>query len=223
VIIPVYNGERFLAEAIQSVLAQTLPPDEIIVVDDGSTDSTAQVVAGLSRTALAPIRYVYQANRGPSAARNQGLRLAQGDVIAFLDADDCWPEHKLAVQMAHLAASPAAGMAWGMVQMCEIADGHMKPIAVPPCYGPNVGSLLLRRSAFEIVGLYDESLRLGEDLEWLARAQERQLPYVRHSDVVLWYRYHGGNVWLGQPNPERSVLLVARKLVERRRQSAAAR
>jgi glycosyltransferase involved in cell wall biosynthesis len=81
--LPVYNGERFLAEAIQSVLDQTLLPDEIIVVDDGSTDGSAAIVAGLARTVSVPIHYVYQENQGPAAARNHGLRLAQGEIIAF--------------------------------------------------------------------------------------------------------------------------------------------
>ncbi|NCC37254.1 MAG: glycosyltransferase family 2 protein, partial [Chloroflexia bacterium] len=90
VIIPVYNGERFLAEAIQSVLDQTLPPDEIIVVDDGSTDGSAAVVDRLASTSSLPMRYVYQQNQGPAAVRNHGVQVALGAYIAFLNADDIW-------------------------------------------------------------------------------------------------------------------------------------
>ena len=82
-IVPVYNGARFLAEALESILAQSLPPDEIIVVDDGSTDDTPAVVA-----AYGTVDYVRQENRGPAAARNRGVTLARGDFLSFLDADD---------------------------------------------------------------------------------------------------------------------------------------
>jgi glycosyltransferase involved in cell wall biosynthesis len=100
VIIPVYNRANRLALTIESVLKQTLPSKEIIVVDDGSTDDTAQVVAGIAKSACIPIRYVYQDNQGPSAARNTGLSLAQGDYIAFQDSDDCWTLEKTRIQLS---------------------------------------------------------------------------------------------------------------------------
>jgi glycosyltransferase involved in cell wall biosynthesis len=93
-IIPVHNGERHLAEAIQSVLAQTLPPGEIIVVDDGSTDASAAIAQSFG----APVRVLAQPNLGPAAARNLGLAHATGDLLAFLDADDLWTPNKLARQ-----------------------------------------------------------------------------------------------------------------------------
>ena len=96
VIMPVYNGAEFLAEAVASIVAQAYQPLEIIVVDDGSTDETATIVQSLG----GEIRYLYQFNQGPAAARNAGLALAQGDLIAFLDVDDLWPADKLAQQMA---------------------------------------------------------------------------------------------------------------------------
>jgi glycosyltransferase involved in cell wall biosynthesis len=110
VIIPVYNGERYLAAAIQSVLEQTLPPDEIIVVDDGSTDGTAAIVTGLAGASPLPIHYIHQQNQGPSAARNRGLRAARSGLVAFLDADDIWDLRKQEIQVAYLAANPDALM-----------------------------------------------------------------------------------------------------------------
>ncbi|HEV8051797.1 MAG TPA: glycosyltransferase family A protein, partial [Parachlamydiaceae bacterium] len=86
VVIPAYNAEQFIGQTIQSVLDQTYPCHEIIVVDDGSTDSTKEVLKRFDGS----IRYLYQQNKGPSAARNAGIQVAQGEFICFLDADDCW-------------------------------------------------------------------------------------------------------------------------------------
>lgn len=101
-IVPVYNGELYLREAIDSILAQTYRPLEIIVVDDGSTDATPDVVAGYGDR----LRYIRQPNAGPGAARNHGLNLAQGEFIAFLDADDLWHPDKLARQMTRFLNRP---------------------------------------------------------------------------------------------------------------------
>ncbi|MCX7670338.1 MAG: glycosyltransferase family 2 protein [Anaerolineae bacterium] len=216
VIIPVYNGERFLAEAIRSVLDQTLPPDEIIVVDDGSTDGSAQVVERLRLHAPIPISYHYQSNRGPSAARNRGLELARGEFIAFLDADDLWPPGKLALQWAQLNPFPKALGAWGKVQLL-VPENELWVLKGEPWYGLNVGSFFLHRSTFELVGLFDETLRYGEDTDWFLRAREQGVLFVAHPDVVLWYRYHGDNLWLGKPQPARSTLYAAKRLLDRRR------
>ena len=101
-IVPVYNGERYLKEALDSILTQSYRPLEIIVVDDGSTDGTAEVVAGYGER----VRYVWQSNAGPWIARNLGLSATQGEFISFLDADDLWHAEKLARQMARFEARP---------------------------------------------------------------------------------------------------------------------
>src|SRR5580704_8461828 len=105
-IVPVYNGARFLAEALESILAQTLPPTEIIVVDDGSTDATREVARAYTRHVF----YVRQPHAGPASARNCGVGLATGDFLSFLDADDLWHAEKLERQMHALEANPAAGL-----------------------------------------------------------------------------------------------------------------
>lgn len=107
VIIPVYNGERFLAEAIRSALDQTLSPAEIIVIDDGSTDASAEVARGFGP----PVRVLAQANLGPAAARNLGVAHAAGDLLAFLDADDLWMPEKLAYQVQFLCRPAGIGHA----------------------------------------------------------------------------------------------------------------
>ena len=101
-IVAVYNGERYLGEALDSILTQTFRPAEIIVVDEGSTDGTASVAHHYGEQ----LRYVWQPNAGPAAARNLGLGLVQGEFVAFLDADDLWHADKLAQQMARFRARP---------------------------------------------------------------------------------------------------------------------
>ncbi len=205
VIVPVYNGEEFLPEAIASIRAQAYAPLEIIVVDDGSTDRTAQVVQALGMD----LRYIYQPNQGPAAARNQGLALARGELIAFLDADDLWPPHKLAHQVAALSAdNDGAQMVWGTTQI-QAYPGNADPL--PPTatastatlpssitrLTPCVGSFLCRQAVFQQVGVFDPTLRLGEDLDWLTRVQESGIVMKRSPEVGVIYRLRSGSLTSG--------------------------
>ncbi|WP_129671689.1 glycosyltransferase family A protein [Candidatus Chloroploca sp. Khr17] len=218
VIIPVYNGERFLAEAIQSVLDQTLPPDEIIVVDDGSTDGTAKVVANLAATTAIPMpmRYVYQHNQGPAAARNHGVQLAQGAYIGFLDADDVWDRDKLSVQLRLLTEHKTARLVWGYIQEFKM-ENQQKMMLGPPHPGPHVGSVLMQRTVFEQVGSYDESMWHGEDLDWFLRSRELRIPALTHRESVLWYRHHPNNMWLGKQDTfAHDLITFVRRRLEQR-------
>ncbi|MEP6774920.1 MAG: glycosyltransferase family A protein, partial [Chloroflexota bacterium] len=109
-VITAYNYAGFLPAAIESVLEQTRPADEIVVVDDGSTDDTALIVA---RYAARGVRYVYKANGGAGSARNRGIRETSGDLIAFLDGDDSWVADKLSAQLAHIEQNPGVGLVTG--------------------------------------------------------------------------------------------------------------
>ncbi len=124
VIVPVYNGERYLTKTIQSVLTQDYQPIEIIVVDDGSTDRTAEIVR-----AQPNIHYIYQNNRGVSAARNTGIAAAQGEFLAFLDADDMWVPQKLSVQVSYLTQHPDVGFVYAYRRMI-IEEGVATTIMV---------------------------------------------------------------------------------------------
>jgi glycosyltransferase involved in cell wall biosynthesis len=225
VIIPVYNGERFLAEAIQSVLDQTLPPDEIIVVNDGSTDGTATIVARLAASAPLPIRYIYQENRGASAARNAGIRLAQGRILAFQDADDIWLPQKQVRQLALLEADPPADIVTGFTQ--QFADAAVPPGAGLP--GPlphpyadfHLQSKLIRAAVFERVGLLDEALTFGEDLDWLVRAIQGGAVLRPHQEVVVHYRRHAGNLTNQIGLPGRYLIVALRRAAQRRRAQVA--
>ena len=220
VIIPVYNGERYLAEAIQSVLAQTLVPDEIIVVDDGSTDATAQIVADLSVSASVPIRYIYQTNQGPAAARNHGLRLASGDIIAFQDADDVWVPEKLQWQLDLLCAEPPADIVVGLTQQFADAtypaSGKLPPLLPGPYADYHLQNKLIRAHLFSRVGLLDEALTFGEDLDWMVRAIQSGAILRPQQEVVVYYRRHAHNLTNRIGSPDRYLILALRRAMRRR-------
>jgi len=205
VIIPVYNGAAFIGEALASIAAQHYTPLEIIVVDDGSTDTTAAAVQSFAASNALPLHYLYQPNRGPAAARNAGIALAQGVVLAFLDADDRWSGDKLQIQLPLLQGPPAASVVMGWARFfCSLADeagGVQEKVSEPVGLGV-VQAMLCWRSVFERVGLFNPDLRLGEDTDWLLRLREANLQLLHHSDVVLLYRRHADNITkhtFGQP------------------------
>lgn len=214
VIIPVYNGAEFLAEAIASVRAQTYTPLEIIVIDDGSTDQTAQVVQALG----ADIRYVYQPNQGPAAARNRGIALAQGALIAFLDADDLWPAAKLRQQAACLAADEQVQVVWGNTQMC-LYQPDSTPMPAPN-RAPLLGSLLCRRRVFQQVGFFEPALRLGEDIDWLRRLLTAGIPVQQSPHLALFYRLRPGSMTYGRQPQELGWFMIIRLALQQRRAAA---
>lgn len=118
VIVPVYNGTRFLSEAVESILHQKYNLLEIIIVDDGSTDDKAKVAMSMGEG----IRYIYQRNGGPASARNTGLRVARGEIIGFLDADDLWPANKLDIQLTRLIETPELDIVMDCTQYMKMPD-----------------------------------------------------------------------------------------------------
>lgn len=224
VIIPVHNGERYLAEAIRSVLDQTLPPDELIVVDDGSTDASAQV----ARSFGPPVRVLAQANLGPAAARNLGAQQASGDLLAFLDADDLWTPEKLARQSAVLAADPVCDAVLGRVENFvspELDESQAAKLARTAAQSGefHIGALLIRRDAFRRVGWFDAGLRHGEFIDWWARATQLHLAYTVLPDLVLRRRLHADNLTRREPGGRRDYLALLRQHLARQRETAGAR
>ena len=222
VVVPVYNGAAFLREALESISGQSYAALEIIVVDDGSTDDTRAVVQAFAAQSPIPVRYVFQENRGQAAARNTGIRLAQGQWLAFLDADDIWMPEKLKIQAAFFADPNLCDLALGRARFFRRtlrADG----IGFDEEMSEHSGFLgfqavLCRRSAFEKVGLINEALRLGEDTEWFFRAREAGLAIVYHPEVVLLYRRHPDNLTVGQFGNAANMLPLLRQSLARRRQ-----
>jgi len=190
VIVAAYNAEAFIAEALDSALAQDYRPLEVIVVDDGSADRTAEIAARYD------VKLVRQPNRGPAAARNAALDLARGKYVAILDADDVWPEDRLSVCVKALRDSPDAGLVLGMTEVFvtpgEPLPGHY-PHGVPnPAWG-YMPALVVRRSLLDDVGRYDERLRTAEDIDWFMRARDAGAKLVTVEEVVLRHRIHAHN------------------------------
>jgi glycosyltransferase involved in cell wall biosynthesis len=214
---PVYNAERFLEEAVASIYRQNYQALEIVIVDDGSTDGTAETANGFEGN----VRYLFQANSGPAAARNRGIREAKGEVIAFLDSDDLWPDDKLAIQIPRLYETSAVDVVLGRIQYmgingAEVPDMHFE--------GPDqtvthvhLGSGVYRRGIFDRVGLFDESLCFSEDVDWFLRARECNIGMIILKETTLLYRVHGGNMSVNKSIPELQVFKVLKKSLDRRR------
>ena len=212
-VIPAYNSAAFIAEAIGSIRAQTRPVDEIIVVDDGSTDDTAIIVQRLGDG----IQYLHQANAGPSAARNRGIEAARGDLIAFLDADDQWTRTKIEQQLAVMEQNPAIALVAGDMAEIDSQDNITAPSVLSKhsllaCFKglgsepiPNAlalllktnfiptGTVLARRAALEAAGGFTTEIHYGEDLELWAKVAA-QHPIVCLPEVLMLRRQHGDNV-----------------------------
>jgi len=202
-IISAYNCASYVEDALISVLAQTRPVDEIIVVDDGSTDDTAARVA---KFADHGVRYIYQENRGSGAARNRGVEAASGDVFAFLDCDDLWLPRKTEVQLQYLKAHPEAALVggdswwwaveedtWSLKRRGGVMTRRAAEEILVRNFVGNPSATLIPRWALEQVGLFDESLRWGVDWELWMRLIPR-LPFGFVDQTVLIYRWHHGNV-----------------------------
>ena len=213
VVIPVFNGERFLPEAVESVLSQKYAPLEIIVVDDGSTDGTAAVARNLPGT----VRYLHQTNQGPAAARNRGIEQAQGDLIAFADADDLWPADKLELQLPWLIRDPKLDIVLGRIQQVLLSETQSKQFG-EPAFSVNLGSAVIRKSVFERVGLFDETMRYSEDVDWFMRAREAGATIKTIDAVTLFYRQHEQNMTRGKSTSELNVLKALKRSLDRRRE-----
>ncbi len=217
-IIPVYNGERFVGEAIESALAQSWQPLEILVVDDGSTDATVTV---LERYAGRIQRYC-QANSGTGAARNTGIAQARGAFVAHLDHDDLLPPDSVRLRTEAALANPAVEMVSGQVE--QFLDPTMDEalrarIACPevPLPGVVVSAMLVRRELYERIGLLDTRWRTGADMDWVMRAEEAGVKVKILPDVVLRRRIHGANMGITSERRHSDRLRVLKEALDRRR------
>jgi glycosyltransferase involved in cell wall biosynthesis len=213
VVIPVYNGERFVGDAIASVLGQTQPPRELLVVDDASEDGTGQVVRS-----FANVRYVrVPANRGQAAALNLGVSSTSGPYLAFLDADDIWVPEKLERQFGALDADAAFDVVYGLMRErvleadgCTWREGKV-------CVAQLPSAMLIKRSAFDRVGCFDSRWTLGSVVDWYTRACETGLRQYVLPEVVYERRIHGANVGLRRTELRGDYLAVVKAALERRR------
>lgn len=221
VVIPVHNGARYLGEAIASALGQTAPPLEVIVVDDGSTDGSAEVAHSFGSR----VRVVAQPQSGAAAARNRGVSLARGDYLAFLDADDLWPAERLACQLAAFAAAPTLAAVFGAVEQFispELPPEVAARLVCPsePAPAAVAGTMLVARAAFQRVGAFDTRFHAGESLDWQARAEEAGLAMVMLPAVALRRRLHEANSTRLRPEATAEYLRVVKAALDRRRAAA---
>lgn len=211
-IIPCRDAAEFLEAAIRSALAQTMPADEIILIDDGSSDDSLAV----ARRFGSKVRCVRQEPCGTAATRNRGIALSQGALIAFLDADDIWTPVSLELRVDALAAHPAASFAYGATEQFEDAGGETGP----PAHARVPGATLFRREAFDRAGGFDPTIRTGYMMEWLGRADAAGVAGVTTDAVVLRRRLHAANS-ARDGAALRADYLQALRAIQRRRADAA--
>ena len=224
-IIPVFNGERYLGEALDSILAQTYRPIEIIVVDDGSTDGTGELVARYGDR----IRYFRQNNEGAPTARNAGLSAARGAFVAFLDSDDLWHPDKLERQMARFEARPELDLCVTHLQRFWIPEleterqrfqNHRFAEVLP---GYITQTLLARRNVFDSVGNFNTSRRVGDPMDWFLRAAEQGMVMELLPDLLVYQRMHESNLSVEfgtrvmKPHMQDAILDVVKASLDRRR------
>jgi glycosyltransferase involved in cell wall biosynthesis len=225
VIIPVYNGAAFIREALESVLAQSIQIHEIVVIDDGSIDDTAEIVASYASHG---VRFIQQQRQGPSAARNRGIAETSGELIAFLDADDIWLPEKLQKQIQYLAENPQVGLVTcNMIRWDSSRSVHslvtrhlgtplqlQREITVRNMIG-NTSHVLAKRTCIEQAGAFDPSLRWSEDWDlWIKMAYVCQIGIVQEPLVI--YRWHpAGNAHTRRWERSTVIFQVARRGINR--------
>jgi glycosyltransferase involved in cell wall biosynthesis len=184
-IVPAYNAEKYLRQALDSALAQGGVELEVIVVDDGSTDDTAAIAAACGER----VQVISQANCGQAAARNRGIAAANGEFLAFLDADDLWSRDKLETQLAAFTENPALELCAAHTQNFE---GELKPVGeAVPGYTTEI---LMRRTLFDRVGPFATGLLHAGALEWMLRARQAKVVEQLLPDTLSYRRLHPQNM-----------------------------
>lgn len=209
VIIPAYNSSRFIESALESVLSQAYKNFEIIVVDDGSSDNTKEVIKRFIDKGL--VSYYYQSNKGPAAARNMGIKQASGEIIAFLDADDLWLENKLEKSLRFMKEGSFDWICTSLLKINESGEKKIKRIpddswvmeqrtkevkqlknglfffaSIPV----QVQTVLAKKECFHKAGLFDESFLIGEDTDLWLRFEEIGFRCGYLDEPLTIYRYN---------------------------------
>jgi glycosyltransferase involved in cell wall biosynthesis len=218
VVVPVFNGARFLADALASVAAQTYRPLEVLVIDDGSSDGSAGVAAQ-----WADVTVITLEHGGVAAARNAGLARATGAFSAFLDADDLWHPGKISSQLAALEAKPRA-----QGVLCWFRN-FLDPTAPPPTWVtggafldervgrmPSLCTLLARSGTFREIGPFRADLETGEDLDWFLRASDAGVELATLSEVLVDRRLHDANLSYRANRPASALPRILRDSIARR-------
>ena len=223
IIMPAYNVAPYIASAVRSALVQTFSDFELIVVDDGSKDNTAEIVKSLMRED-GRVRLVQQANRGLAGARNTALRAARGDMFALLDSDDMWEPEFLAAQLAILEARPDVDIVTGNGWYLEgPRHGELARPYPDPRPDPVLASIIgdewsvfimsvMRRRVYTAIGPYDEEMRSNEDYDFWLRAAVAGFTFARNDRPLGYYRVRSDSLSASNVRMLRGILHVYRKL-----------
>jgi glycosyltransferase involved in cell wall biosynthesis len=219
-VVPVFNGERHLAASLDSVLAQTYRSIEVIVVDDGSSDGTRRVATAFGER----VRYLYQDNAGPAAARNAGVAAVRGEFVAFNDADDLWNAEKLGRQMAHFARVPSLQVSLTLIQnfLDVPAADNLAASVTPELLAPQPGfvaqTMLARKSAFDLVGPFHPALVHADVTDWFLRARAQGVVVECLPEVLTQRRLHGQSLsrQMADASREEYLHLIKRHIDTRR-------
>lgn len=194
VVIPTFNSGPFLREALESVFSQSQPPDEVIVVNDGSTDGSCSSLPSFP----GPVTIIHQNNQGTAHALARGVSAAAGKFLAFLDSDDLWTSDKLKLQSAVLDSHPTLDFCLGDMRLFhsnELSKTEKECLPLPAQSVPGYvqSSMLIRKSSFIQAGNFDPDVQAGEFLDWFLRARAAGLKYEYLNQTVLMRRVHRQN------------------------------
>ena len=219
VIIPIYNGAKSLMKSVQTVWDQGYPNFELILVNDGSSDDSAQIIDSIEGAVA-----IHQENKGVAAARNAGIKAATGEFIALLDQDDLWHANKTRDQLAFLQANPDVEYVMGHWVHELVGDGPAPSWVKPKVFeGPLpawvFSSFLARTSVFEKAGLLDEALKFGgDDVDWFSRTEYLGIKRVMEKKVVMTHVIHSENLSAKTEPGNKELLSIMRGVVARRRE-----
>ncbi|MFN2567982.1 MAG: glycosyltransferase family 2 protein [Candidatus Dormibacteria bacterium] len=215
-VIPVFNGETFLGEAIASVLAQTHPPHETIVVDDGSSDRSYATASAFGDA----VRVLRRPHAGAPAARNAGITAATGDFVALLDADDLWHPEKLERQLQRFRGQPELGICLVIMENfweAGLEDEEAAHRAAGRLRGTHtLGTVLARRQVFDTVGLLDPAHPFDDAADWFLRAAAASVATEVVPEVLASRRMHRDNSSRNSPTADALLSLIKRNLDHRR-------
>jgi glycosyltransferase involved in cell wall biosynthesis len=218
--IPVRDGEAYLAEAIESVLAQSRPCDQVIVVDNGSSDRSAEIARGFAPT----VEVVHEPRPGIGTARNAALRAARGELVAFLDADDLWEPEKTALQLAALEAEPRLQLVFGHVRQFvspDLSEADAEALRPPAASQPGlyISAMLARRTAIDTIGPWAEDVQVSDGLAFLLRAKELSLEQAMLPETVTLRRLHGANHSIHNRDQRTEFARHLKRSLDRRREA----
>jgi glycosyltransferase involved in cell wall biosynthesis len=219
VIIAVKNGERFIKTAIESVLAQTYSPLEILAVDGNSTDQTQEIIENIDK-----VKIINQTGIGIGNAYNTGISIANGEFIAFLSSDDYWMPNKIERQITTLQKQPVAAFAVCLAEFFLEASNFAPPgfrseLLDEPRLAYIMETLCARRSAFNAVGFFNEEMRTAEDVDWFVRAKDLQIESIVVPEVLLRKRIHDKNLHLVSAQNNRDLLRAVKNSINRKQNS----